>query len=72
VNVQGFSEGVGAMAAGHSHTCVVIPAGKVQYWGYASHGQLGDGVASRFPFPVKMLGFAGLGNTHLLLPMRGR
>jgi hypothetical protein len=59
VNVVGLSAGVQAMTAGHAHNCALPGGGGMECWGHASHGQLGDGSASLYPFPVGVQGFQG-------------
>jgi len=59
VNVVGLTSGVRDLAAGYAHTCVLPGEGGMRCWGHNSHGQLGDGSASLYPFPVGVLGFEG-------------
>jgi len=47
------------VAAGAYHTCAVSARGGVFCWGNNDRGQLGDGSASLYPFPVGVLGFEG-------------
>lgn len=67
VNVVGLTSGVRDLAAGYAHTCVLPGEGGMLCWGYNSHGQLGDGSASLYPFSVGVLGFEGLDQVWLPL-----
>lgn len=62
------SSALDVASRGH-HTCAVTSSGGVRCWGNNDFGQLGDGVASRYPLPVGVLGFEGQGDTSLLLSM---
>jgi alpha-tubulin suppressor-like RCC1 family protein len=66
VNVIGLSSAVLAITTGSAHTCALPGAGGMVCWGHNSHGQLGDGYASLYPFPVGVLGFQG--NFRIMLP----
>jgi alpha-tubulin suppressor-like RCC1 family protein len=49
--VPGVAKGVIALAAGTSHTCVLVATGGIQCWGYDGVGQLGDGTAGQTSVP---------------------
>jgi alpha-tubulin suppressor-like RCC1 family protein len=57
VEVSGLSSGVGAVAAGGSHTCALATSGGVKCWGYNGFGQIGNGIAMILPHWV--VGFDG-------------
>ncbi|MCP4695939.1 MAG: hypothetical protein GY862_03675, partial [Gammaproteobacteria bacterium] len=59
MDVVALSSGVAAIAAGDSHTCVLITDGGVKCWGYNSDGQLGDGTDMNHITPVTSLLYPG-------------
>lgn len=64
VSVSGLVEGVTAIAAGQSHTCVLTLAGGVKCWGNNFFGQLGDGSTIGHLNPVVVSGL-GTGVTAI-------
>lgn len=56
VSVGGLFEGVTAIAAGQSHTCVLTLSGGVKCWGNNFFGQLGDGTTIGHLNPVAVSG----------------
>ena len=44
VDVVGLASGVTTIGAGDNHTCAGLAAGGIKCWGWASSGQLGNGV----------------------------
>jgi alpha-tubulin suppressor-like RCC1 family protein len=59
VDVSGLGSDVVAIAAGGYFTCALTTTGRVKCWGSNHLGQLGDGSATRRPYPVEV---AGLGS----------
>jgi len=56
VDVEGLSEGVGAIAAGGGHTCALGMNGGLKCWGSNKYGQLGDGTPENRSAPVDVSG----------------
>jgi alpha-tubulin suppressor-like RCC1 family protein len=52
VDVAGLSSGISAISAGGSHTCALLPGGRLECWGSNSFGQLGDGTTTNRKSPV--------------------
>jgi len=57
IPVEGLADDIVDIAAGSSHTCVVLSGGALQCWGWNADGRLGDGTFSRRDEPVDVLGF---------------
>lgn len=56
-DVQGLTDGVEAISAGHQHTCVLTTSGGVKCWGQDIYGQLGDGaIGPNRPVPEYVQG----------------
>jgi alpha-tubulin suppressor-like RCC1 family protein len=49
---------LGAVTAGHGHTCARTTTGGVQCWGFDAYGQLGDGASADSPLPVAVSGLS--------------
>jgi hypothetical protein len=47
-----------AIAAGSSHTCALLPTGRVMCWGNNANGQLGDGTTTDSKVPVMVSGIS--------------
>ena len=60
VNVEGLSESVVAVRAGHRYTCALLESGEVSCWGFNTKGQLGNGSRSGQPVssPVDVEGIS--------------
>jgi alpha-tubulin suppressor-like RCC1 family protein len=51
--------GVKAITAGDNHTCVLLPSGAIECWGFNHFGQLGNGNTTSSTTPVTVLGGSG-------------
>lgn len=51
----GLTEAV-AVTAGGAHSCALLPAGKIECWGWNGYGQLGDGTTIDSTTPVSAAG----------------
>jgi alpha-tubulin suppressor-like RCC1 family protein len=58
-NVIGLGNGIVQIAAGGSHTCVVMTAGFVKCWGDNEFGGVGDGTTNNRYTPVNVVGLTG-------------
>jgi alpha-tubulin suppressor-like RCC1 family protein len=58
-NVSGLSDGIAAINAKGSHTCILSKTGGIQCWGQNRYGQLGDGTAQNKFSPVSVNGLEG-------------
>ncbi len=60
VAVATLANGMTAVSAGGSHTCVITGDGAVKCWGDNVFGQLGDGTRDPSSAPVDVLGLGGV------------
>jgi alpha-tubulin suppressor-like RCC1 family protein len=65
VEVSGLSSGIGEIACGYNHTCVVAADGGVRCWGLNDAGQLGDASTTDHATPVAV---TTAGGTPVVVP----